>query len=321
LPGALNIRLPRGGAADRQVSHPVAMTPTLIKSQKSGVALSFIVPSRNAGLLGQALSYELLSRLRHDGGLIYSVVVFITAIDTGESQLDLVLDPVEANIVPALKTSLDTVRALALTGFSDAAIQSAYNEHLIAMEWDESVPPEYLDQLAVGTLRGRATPSRQELLERAKQLSSAELTATLKDSLSSLLAAVDKNTRLSKSDTADLGMRVDAFEIWQRARDPKNHGSSEEISGGYPRWRHKSSKAAIWITPTRLMMRESGKTKSIHREEIAVVGDRNCGCICLVDRRGRTGEIDVDEWKGGKKLRTRLLEAFPASTVRPFPAR
>ena len=320
LPDALNIRLPQGRAVSREASHPISMTPTLIRSQKSGVALSFIVPSRNAGLLGLALRYELLSRLRHNGGLIYSVVIFTNEIGTDESQLDLVLDPVEPNIVPALRASLDTVRDVALTGFSDAAIQSACNEQLIAVEWDESVP-HYLDQLAVDTLRGRVTPSRQELLERTKTLSSAELTATLKDSLDSLLAAIDKNTRLRKPDTADLGICVDRFEIWQRARSTKDPRSSDTTSDGYRKWRHKSSKAAIWITPTRLMMRESGKTKSIHREEIAVVGDRNCGCICLVDRRGRTGEIDVDEWKGGKKLRTRLLEAFPASTVRPFPAR
>ena len=319
LPDALNIRLPPGGAVSREQSHPIVMTPTLIRSKKSGVALSFIVPSRNAGFLGEALRHELLSRLRHNGGLIYSVVVFTTEIDTDESQLDLILDPVEPNIVPTLRASLDAVRGIALTGFSAAAIQSAYNEHLIAMGWDESVPPDYLDQLAVGTLLGRATPSREELLERAKELSSSELTATLKTCLDSLLAAVDRNTRLRKSDTADLGMRVDAFEIWQRVSGSTDQRSSGDIPDGYPKWRNKSSKAAIWITPTRLMMRNSGKTMSIHLEDIAVVGDRSCGCISLTDRRGRTGEIDVDEWKGGQKLRRKLLEAFTASIVRSFP--
>lgn len=107
-------------------------------------------------------------------------------------------------------------------------------------------------------------------------------------------------------------MRVDAFEIWRRASSAKDQRSSDKIPDGYPKWRHKSSNAAIWIPPTRLMMRDSGKTMSIHLEDIAVVGDRSCGCISLIDRPGRTREIDVDEWKGGKKLRSKLLEVLQA---------
>jgi hypothetical protein len=67
------------------------------------------------------------------------------------------------------------------------------------------------------------------------------------------------------------------------------------------------------------MTHTSGKTKTIFLADIAVVGDRSCGCISLMDQRGRSSDLNMDEWKAGKKLRRQLLEAFPPEIIRSFP--
>jgi hypothetical protein len=67
------------------------------------------------------------------------------------------------------------------------------------------------------------------------------------------------------------------------------------------------------------MSRASGKTKTISLTDVAVVGDRSCGCISLMDQRGRSSDLNMDEWKASKKLRKRLLEAFPREIIRSFP--
>lgn len=74
------------------------MTPTVIRSAKDGVPLSLIVPTGISSFLGEALNYELLDRLGHSSGLIYSVDIDTTPVDATRSQLDLILDPVESNV-------------------------------------------------------------------------------------------------------------------------------------------------------------------------------------------------------------------------------
>jgi hypothetical protein len=68
-----------------------------------------------------------------------------------------------------------------------------------------------------------------------------------------------------------------------------------------------------------LLRHDSGKTKAISLADVVVVGDRSCGCISLMDRRGRSSELSMDDWKANKKLRRKLLQAFPPGIIRSFP--
>jgi hypothetical protein len=97
--------------------------------------------------------------------------------------------------------------------------------------------------------------------------------------------------------------------------DPKPQNSPD----GQSRWRNKTSKAALDVTETHLLKLESGKTKSIRLADIVLVGDRSCGCVSLLDRRGRSTEIHTDDWKDSKKLRRKLLSMFPTEIIRDFP--
>ncbi|APX03971.1 hypothetical protein BWQ92_21600 [Arthrobacter sp. QXT-31] len=318
VPDSLNICLPAGNSVTRHHSAPVITTPTLIRSQKEGIALSLLVPLRNSTFLGEALRYELLTRLRHTSGLIYSVVIFTTEIDNQCCQLDLVLDPLEANITKALHASVTAVRDVAATGFRQDAMQAAIRTLQAALTWDDSHASDYVDQIAVNGLLGRTTPTRQTVLDRAMAITSPELTATLAAGLASLIVAVDKSTKIRHADASALGLTLDPYDIWQRHNnngDPKPQSSPD----GQSRWLNKTSKAALELTETHLLKLESGKTKSIKLADIVLAGDRSCGCVSLLDRRGRSTEIHTDDWKKSKKLRRKLLGVFPTEIVRKFP--
>lgn len=318
VPASLDIHLPQGTPVTRHQPGPVITTPTLIKSQKSGVALSIVVPSRNSTFLGEALRYELLARLRNPSGLIYSVVILTTHLDNDSCQLDLVLDPVPANTTAALQASVAAVRDIAAGGFTDDAVQAARHTLQAWCTWDDTVASDYLNQVAVNGVLGRTTPTREALLEAAASITSPDLTATLKASLEALIVAVDENTKVRKADAAAMELTLDRYEIWQRHSDT-NDLKPRESPDGHQKWRSKRSKAALTLTETHLLKLESGKTKSIKLADVILVGDRSCGCICLMDRRGRNTDVRTDDWKGGKKLRRELLSAFPADIVRQFP--
>lgn len=318
VPDSLDIRLPQGAPVPRHQPGAVITTPTLIRSQKSGVALSLMVPSRNSMFLGEALRYELLARLRHARGLIYSVVILTTAIYDDCCQLDLILDPLAANTAAALQASVAAVRDVAADGFTDEAVQAAHSALNALFTWDDTVASDYLIQVAVNGLLGRATPTRQALIDAAASITGPELTVTLTASLESLIVALDKDTKVRKADAAAMELTLDPYDIWQR-HNGTGDLKPQESHDGHQRWRSKTSKAALALTETHLLKLESGKTRSIKLTDVVLVGDRSCGCICLMDRRGRSTEVHTDDWKDSKKLRRKLLRVFPTDIVREFP--
>jgi hypothetical protein len=245
-------------------------------------------------------------------------VILTTAIDDECCQLDLILDPVAANTADALQASVTAVRDVAGEGFSEDAIQAALRALQAALTWDDTVASDYLDQMAVNGLLGRSTPTRQVLLDRASTITSPELTTTLAAVQGSLIVAVDRNAKVRKADAAALEMTLDPYEAWQR-HNGTGDLKLQDSQDGHQKWRSKISKAVLKITETHLLKLESGKTKSIKLSDVVLVGDRSCGCISLLDWRGRSTELPTDEWKGGKTLRRELLNLFPAEIVRAFP--
>jgi hypothetical protein len=245
-------------------------------------------------------------------------VIFTTQIDNDRCQLDLILDPVAANTAAALQASVTAVRDVAAAGFTEDAVQAAHHALQALFTWDDTVASDYLDQVAVNGLLGRSTPTRQALLDAAAAITAPELTTTLTAALGSLIVAVDKNAKVRKADAAALELTLDPYDIWQGHNgkgDLKRQGSPD----GHQKWRNKTSKAALTLTETHLLKLETGKTKSIKLTDVVLVGDRSCGCISLMDRRGRSTEVHTDDWKASKKLRRKLLGAFPTDIVREFP--
>lgn len=317
VPGALDFRLPSGCAAVWDQPVPLITEPTLVMSQKTGVALSLVVPFSHGELLSEALHHELEKRLSHDRGLIYSVDQITTMLDDESLQLELVLDPVEENTPKTLKDAVEAVNDIARCGFSAHAVESARNERMAELAWDETVPMSYLDQVALDGLLQRKTPSRGELVEFAEETDSVGLTAILSACLPTLVVAVDSDVPIKKKDIKAVGLAVDAFGIWQDDAAP--HSPLDGTTEAPNVWPNRSNNSVLQLTETHLLKHRKSGTKSIKLSDIVLVGERSDGGIALLDSRGRSTEIDVNQWKNSKKLRRALLAAFPAEIIRTFP--
>jgi hypothetical protein len=320
VPDSLDVRLPSGGRTHRQHQEPLIMEPTVIRSAKEGVALSFIVPTDVSAFFGEALRYELLDQLSNGRGLIYSIDIITTALDAGRCQLDLVLDPVESNVRVTFIEAVTAVRNLAENGFGANAMLNARRSLEAELAWDDnSAAFAYLGQLAVDRLLERPTTSPTEMLDRAAVISPEELNEVLRSALGNLVVAVDQDARVKRKEAKALGMVLDPYEIWQPSAHIRDEEAFQESMVGHRVWRHKSSKALVWLTSTHLWRRRGGKTKSIDLAGVVLVGERACGCIALIDGRGRSDELPTEDWKHGRTLRSALLSAFPVGTVRTFP--
>lgn len=317
VPDALDFRLPSGGAAVWDQPVPLITEPTLVMSQKIGVALSLVVPLRYGALLSEALRNELWTRLSHDQGLIYSVGLITTVLDDESLQLELVLDPIEENTSKALRNAVEAVNEVARFGFSEYAVESSRNECIAELAWDENVPMFYLDQVAVDRLLQMETHSREELVRLAETTDSAALTEILKACLRTLVVAVDSDVSIKKRDIKAMGLAVDAFEIWQDDAAP--HSPLDGTTEAPKVWRNRSNNSVLQLTETHLLKHRKSGMKSIKLPDIVLVGERSDGGIALLDSRGRSAEIEVNHWKNSKKLRRALLEVFPAEIIRPFP--
>ena len=319
VPASLDISLPTGVRERREPPMPVVSTPRLIASSKEGVALSVVVEPDLARFLGDALRHELLWRLRHASGLIYSVIVFTTWIDADGCQLDLVLDPITDNVSATLQASIRAIREIAVEGFSEASVQSARTTYAAEIAWEASAVSDFLDQVAINGLLGREVSSREAVRDRAASLTSEELTAALGASLPSLIAAFDDAVNLPARVTKALNLTVDDYDAWEPYRQRK--GRRKPGGNSYEKkWRSRISNTVFVLTNTHLVRRQnSGKRTGIAFADVAVVGDRTCGCITIIDQRGRSTNLDTRGWKSREKLRIKLLEAFAPHIVRAFP--
>lgn len=82
VPAGLDVWLPAGAHVERQDRcEQLIVSPALIESENVGVALSLVTAFTTAPLLAETLAYELLDRLRHAHGLVYSVDRFLWRLD------------------------------------------------------------------------------------------------------------------------------------------------------------------------------------------------------------------------------------------------
>jgi len=320
IPVGLDVELPSGPAITRSNHVQMIAAPTLFRSDKEGVALSLVVPTELAAFLGEALRYELLNRLSHVQGLIYSVEVIRTLIESRWSQLDLVLDPVDVNVRTVFTEAVNAVRSVAEIGFGDQAISAARRIIEVELAWDEkSTAISYLEDLALSQLLGRVHFSPNEMIDRTATYAPADLVPVLQEAMTTLVVAVDGSAGVKKKDAKALGMHLDDFNIWQSAPGKKAEVDSALGVDAHRVWRHKYSEELVWLTATHLWRRNQGKTKCIAFADVVLIGARECGCVTIVDVRGRNDVLSTEEWKKGKKLHATLLSSFPDDLVRRFP--
>ena len=345
-PAELNVQLPSGTRQARTIAIPARQKPTLVASPLLGVALSLLVPGSYASLLADALEHELTRSLLATDGLIYSVTQLIYPLrnsslsaaptqqneqeneQTSEAlyQVDLVLDPLPENTVSVLKRSVLELRRIAKQGFSTDAITYARTVLASNLAIDEPSAANYLDRYATDAVAGRRTPERESIankfLDSSVNALANELRAVLEDALSSLIAAYDDHFKVSRQKAATLGLERDKFSIWQRSSTQhKDTVTVFNLDGADTNksWAHRSAKEKLTLTGTHLLKKKPNKTLFIELETISLVGERDCGCLCLLDHLGRHTEIDTAEFKRSKSLRQAILARFEKKIIRRFP--
>jgi predicted Zn-dependent peptidase len=319
-PPGLDLALLSGSVPRHAEPAQVAQTPCLVESLKEGVAISLVVPIEAVHLLSAALEFELQLRLRHELGLIYSIDTFFTRVDKRATQLDLVLDPLPDQIAATVEAVIAVLHRVNSDGFSDHAIDHARSDIATSLAWANTTTADYVDALASGHLTGRMPPTPETLLASAHALEPDILTRTLTEALPSLIVAFDADAELDKSWLRSAGLPVDKFDAWLHDNDEPRRRRARK--GRIWRARRRGDMPGQWaiLTEDSLKTQEKGDTGSIRFDDLAVLGRRECGCLALIDSRGRSATVDPTDWVRGNDLIDRLVARVPSEIVRAFPS-
>lgn len=308
-PVGLTGSLPAGKAPDRRLEERFIASPTLMASEKNGVALSMLVDENISFLLRAALVFELHTELRTADALIYSPEGFLTNTEPGVDQLDIILNPLEHNLVETLKKSVATVRRVARNGFSADAVRAAQTESVTGLShptawWD------YIDRLGTFELVGGAVETPDEWVRQARETDTAKLTSALNEALGSLVVAYDEDADLPEGSAAKLDL----------AEGDLGGNSNVPRRGPGKRWRGKGTQLRNWvrIDGTALHMHGPGWTSTTPISTIKIAGRFGDGSLHLFDSWGRNVLIDPSDWRRGEALADEIVGRLPAEIVRDF---
>jgi hypothetical protein len=315
LPATLDLQLPRGPVARTKQRAALLATPAIVASAKAGVAVSLLVPREDVDLLQIALQHELFMILRHRRGLIYDVGTFTTPVDGELSELVFVLDPEGKHIDTTVRVVAETFKQIATAGFSVAAVDSARIQG--GAEAQRTFAGlEYLDRLAADGLHGWPTRSPEQRFKDAMGVTSGSLTRVLIGSASSAIIAYSQKASLSKKTLHRVALTVRRLTPWQPV---EKKFSPADVRTAASKWQSRDGKHTLIVTDEALFNAGAARTRRILFADVVLVGDRPCGCLTLVDCRGRSIEFQADAWKHLKSFRRRLIEIVDPALVRTFP--
>lgn len=316
VPTELDIALPQGTRPERWTGKPVITTPCLIESGKVGVAASLLVDTALAFELGEALRHASHHRLRHELGLVYSPDVFYTRIDGRSTQVDVILDPDAEHVPRVVEETLTLLRRLAAEGFSEEVITTVRCQWLTSLAWVNAEVGSYLDGSSAAALLGVPCPTPQDVLERAESFTGQQLRAALTQSLDSLLIAFDGDESLDKEWVTSSGLEYDRFDPWDEGLDLPEHRGRR----WHGKLRGEASRVQLSLHGGLLITQSRHGTGAIRLSDLAVVGHCDCGCLQLIDFRGRYAVVDPDDWYRGKSMTKAILAGVRPEIVRRFPS-
>lgn len=310
-PATLDVRLPEGLVPSRRKETRYITSPTLIASQKGGVAISLLVDENYSAWLRDALDFELSAALRTAKGLIYSIDPELTLVEVGLDQVDLVLDPLDENLAEALELAVQTVRLTAERGFSKRSIDLARSVAIgsLSQPWSWA---GYIDGLAMSELVGGAVIEPSEWIERSRNLDGEVLTKALRESLDTLLVAYDDETELPDGFAEKLGLQFDEFTAGEKTEAPRR--------GPGRRWRGNWFSVRDWlrIDDTHVHEHIFGETTSVRLDDIVVLGKFGDGSVHFIDRQGRDAGFEPILWRRGAGVIEELQRRIPLERQRDF---
>ncbi|MBC7560632.1 MAG: insulinase family protein [Dermatophilaceae bacterium] len=310
-PPALKARLPSGLAPPHQWARPLLEVPTIIGSDKSGVAISLVVDEDISPFVRDALRVELEKSLRTHAGLIYSADTEITEVEPGLDQVDFVLDPFEADVAKVVESAVETVRRVAHEGFSPQAVAHSASLCKTALNFPSSWG-DHVDALVTTELIGGSLLSPSDWIERATRLDGDELSKALRRSLGSLIVTYDEETELPKDLADRLGLAVDDFVAAELVDAPRR--------GPGRRWVGNWFSVRDWarLDGTVLYEHIFGETRRTRLDDVVVAGRFGDGSVFLLDNRGRGQTIHPILWRRGSGLIKAILAAVPEVRHRDF---
>lgn len=322
VPDGLDLELPRGSGRPRSAGGAALAAsgeprPRLVGSGKAGVGLSLLVGERWSSLVAEAVCAELRRELRLERSLVYCVDWYSVRATDDLRQVDIVLDPLPENLVATVAETVRTLRRAAQAGVSDQSVVTAVSVARSALSFADGAASGHVDRMAVDRLRGRTTRSLEELWEDLETVTPDVVTEAVRAALPSMIVAMCDVADVEDPELIGLGLEVDRFLGWgpdQEADGPALATFRARRFGDAP------SGARLTVTSGALRLRGRDLQLAVDLTDVVLVGHRGCGCLDLVDSRGRVAKLDPDDWRKGDDLRDGLLERFGPDRVRRLPA-
>ncbi|GAA1734777.1 M16 family metallopeptidase [Aeromicrobium alkaliterrae] len=318
VPAGLFVRLPERPAAPRPTPRPSPNDRSaVIGSSKQGVAVSYVTADEQASFLAAAVEDELLHELRHERGLIYGVQTWSFRDHEGRRVNQFALDPRDDDVTATAVATVDLLRRLATEGFDQRSLQRAASTCRTALAYVDQAAMYHLDEVAVDRLRDRRTTSLDAELALADTMTTERLTELLAAALPSLQVAVSSAADLADESLTALGLEIDPFTGWVEDHTDVPDGPayrSRRLGGDLP------SGLTLTLGEDRLALVGRGESRSVDLRDVILVGHHECGCLALLDSRGRVAKLDPDDWRKSARLRATVLDLFDPSLVRTFPS-
>lgn len=285
----------------------------LVRSEKSGVALSLLCSSNDVHSLGHALAHELTAELRTRRGLVYDVDPVTKPLAGGMWSLDLVLDPLVDDTVEVVRDAVGLLRRIAREGLSHAAVQR--NQHNAAAHMKAPVAWEHhLDSLCIAEIGGVVeTLPPDALLQHIQTLEPGDLTGLLRGCLHSLLVFADAEADGVDEDLAtSLSLRLEDDSLWRPGAARRRGGRRFRGSGVV------GLRDSLSLVDGVLQVVVDGDVREIDLAQVVVAGRFADGSIGLMDVGGRSTVVDVTLWRQGGDVSKALLAAVPQHARRDF---
>ncbi|KQX72319.1 pitrilysin family protein [Aeromicrobium sp. Root472D3] len=315
-PEGIEIDLPSGVPAPRPVETDSVGVPTVVPSERHHLAFSIVTTPAMASHVACVLDHEILGDLRQLDGLIYSTDTYLTDIDEGRTALDVHLDPLPEQTIPALERLLAVLHRLRDDGVSREAVEYSLRSLRDASADRASCGHQLLRELAHSHVLGVPAHTPRAAAAMAQAVTPAAVTEALRGALGGLLIAVDDEQTVPETVTGPNGLAVRSLDLWVDS-------GAERPGPGAVRWRARRRGALpgfrLALDANCLWLSARGLEQRVPLDTLAFASHRGDGWIGLLDHDGRSAGIDMTDFRRGRDILDELAKRLPVGLVRATP--
>ncbi|MDT9591772.1 insulinase family protein [Nocardioides zeae] len=306
-PADLDVRLPAGRRPSRTEPVERVRVPTLVATPKAGVGISLLVPAEHADLLADCLLQEVTTELRTRRALVYCVDTETVPVGADRCQVELLLDPLTADVPAVAEGAVLLLRRLAHDGFAAEVLAEAVDA-LAAGRGLLDEPLQRLGRWADAAVIGRRPPpDPADEVARARAVTSADLAAVLAGALPTLVVAHEEDAPVEERASA-LGLEVDDGLPFEETRDRVPRGvRMRRPRGGGPR---------LGVDAHHVWGRVGGTARRIPLADVVLVVVDEDAAVLVVDRMGRALALRPEQWPRAEAMAEQIAAGAPDAVVR-----